>query len=453
MRITVMGLGLHGGGTATAAFFASHGADVTVTDLRSKKELSASVRQLESFPINYTLGRHDVKDFKRADVVIKNPGVPRNSPFLQAADRVESDISVFLRLVDPPLLAVTGSKGKSTTVSALYHVMRKTHPGVKLGGNITLSPLTFVDELLDGPQELPPVILELSSWQLADLRDMHVLNPRICCITNILYDHQNRYARFEDYVDDKREIFRSQDRKGISLFLYDAYGKDFAAEGEGEGLFFSPSPLPQGTDGGWLRDTGEGVFRYKGRREILVPKDISVPGAHTRLNLLCAGMMASLYGADNDSIRESLASFPGIPHRLEFVAKKDGISFYNDSASTIPDAVVQGVRSFTEKCVLITGGTDKNLDFTPYESILHIPEAFVLIAGTGTEKIIPMLQKHRITYCGPYNTMEEICRNALERAASGGVVLFSPGSASFELFENEFHRGETFKEQVKKICV
>ena len=457
MRVTVMGLGLHGGGVASARFFASRGAAVTVSDLRTEEELAASVDQLKDLPIRYVLGRHETEDFSGADLVIKNPGVPGNSPFLQAAHRVETDISVFLRLLDPPVLAVTGTKGKSTTVSALHYIMMETFPGVKLGGNITISPLVFAEELINaGCDGTPPVILEISSWQLADLRGREVLQPDISCITNILYDHQNRYDRFEDYVADKKEIYRGQKRGGVSLFLYNSYGREFASERKsgdeaGEVLFFSPDTLPEGIDGGWLCRDGSGVFRRRGVVEDLLPSKITLPGVHNRLNLLCAGIMASVYGVDSEMVRRRAADFPGIPHRLEFAGEVQGVRFYNDSAATIPDAVLYAVESFSGPRVLITGGTDKQLMFTPYEAITEKVQAIILLSGSGTEKIIPILQHRNVAYHGPYDDVHEASRKALECAAPGAVVVFSPGCASFEHFQNEFHRGEAFKASVQRL--
>lgn len=452
MRITVMGLGLHGGGAASAKFFAARGAEVTVTDLRSEAELSGSIKELEAFPVRYVLGTHDARDFTRADMVIKNPGVPGNSPFLAGARRVETDISIFLRLVDPPLIAVTGSKGKSTTVSALHHIMKEKYPRVKLGGNITISPLSFADELLETAGDVPPVILELSSWQLADLRSKDVLHPEIACITNILHDHQNRYSRFSDYIDDKREIYLGQKPEGKALFLFDDHGKRFGREAEGKVFFFSAEVLPGGIDGAWLTKEGEGFLRQGGEIRHILPENIEVPGRHNRLNLLCAAAIASMYGiSDEDMLRRRAAEFPGIPHRLEYAGEAGGLRFYNDSAATIPDAVLHGVRSFSEPCVLITGGTDKELDFSPYRTIAGEASAIVLLAGSGTEKIVSILRKQGIPFYGPFEEMEPAVRTAADCAPSGAVVLLSPGCASFEYFTNEFHRGNLFKEAVEKL--
>ena len=222
LHVLVMGLGLHGGGLASARFFASHGAKVTVTDLRSREILQPSIDQLSRYDIRYVLGRHDEKDFMDADLVIKNPSVPATSPLLSFAKLVETDISVFLGLTQNPVIAVTGSKGKSTTVSAIHHVLQSFYPGAQLGGNITVSPLSFIDGLPDDV----PVTLELSSWQLGDLRAKHVLKPRVSLITNIFPDHQNMYDGMEAYVSDKKVIYQEQDSADYTICNFDdPYGK------------------------------------------------------------------------------------------------------------------------------------------------------------------------------------------------------------------------------------
>lgn len=193
LHVTVMGLGLNGGGLSSARFFASKGAQVTVTDMKSEKELAPSIEALADFPgIRFVLGTHELSDFSGADMVIKNPGVKlAGNRFLENARSIETDISVFLRLSAAPILAVTGSKGKSSTVSALYHGLKKTGYPAFLGGNITVSPLTFLEET----DASTPVVLELSSWQLSDLRGRNLLKPRIALITPVMSDHQNWYGK------------------------------------------------------------------------------------------------------------------------------------------------------------------------------------------------------------------------------------------------------------------
>ena len=209
-----MGLGLNGGGLACVRYFASLGAHVTATDLRSEEILAPSLEKLKDLPVRYVLGEHRMEDFEQADLVIKNPAVPADSPFLKASRQVETDLSVFLANCTNPILAVTGSKGKSTVVSALHAVLSSAGLNPRLGGNITVSPLTFLEEL-KGDE---PVILELSSWQLGDLKGRNLLHPRISVITNIMNDHQNMYAAFSDYVDDKKRSTGDRIRTSTAYF-------------------------------------------------------------------------------------------------------------------------------------------------------------------------------------------------------------------------------------------
>ena len=209
-RVTVMGLGLHGGGASAARFLAREGAEVTVTDLRGETELAASLDSIASLPIRFVLGRHEDGDFADADIVIKNPAVPRSSRYLALARRIETDISIFLSRTSSPIVAITGTKGKSSTSSAAHHILSETVGNAFLGGNITRSPLEFVDELT----EESTVVLELSSFQLGDLTltgaGIEALRPRISVITSIFRDHLNYYDSMDDYVADKRLIYAAQ---------------------------------------------------------------------------------------------------------------------------------------------------------------------------------------------------------------------------------------------------
>ena len=240
-RVTIMGLGLHGGGLASAKFFAKAGARVTVTDLRDEKILAPSIQALDGHDVRFVLGKHELEDFRSADLVIKNPAVRGPSPYLAAARHVETDISVFLRYSKSPLVAVTGSKGKSSTVSAIHHGFIASGIQSLLGGNITISPLEFLGET--APDR--PVTLELSSWQLADMRGLGVLKPRAALITAIMPDHMNYYASMAEYVADKRLIYADQDSQCASFFDADSsWGLSFASETRAE-LFYYSAREPQ----------------------------------------------------------------------------------------------------------------------------------------------------------------------------------------------------------------
>jgi UDP-N-acetylmuramoylalanine--D-glutamate ligase len=459
-RVTVMGLGLHGGGLASALFFARHGARVTVTDHR--KDPSAFepfLAELAAHGVRTVLGRHEERDFTQADLVVKNPAVPLSSPFLALARErgipVETDLSVFLGLCPGPVLAVTGSKGKSTAATALARCLRTRHPGCRLGGNITVSPLGFLEEL-SGED---PVVLELSSWQLSDLRGRGLLAPRVSLLTRILPDHQDKYPDMASYIADKKVLFASQRPGQFAVFnADDPWQRDFPRTTAAEVHWYSRAALGPDRTGAFLED-GVGLRRTAGRTETILPARLSVPGEHNRLNLLAAGLSARLFGLEPEPIAAALASFPGIEHRLELVAERDGVRFYNDSAATIPEASAAALASLPAPVFLIAGGTDKNLDFHPLAEAAGRAAGIYLLAGSATPKMEQLFRAEGIAFEGPFPGLAEALGRAWEaahrRAAragdAGASLLFSPGCASFELFLNEFDRGRRFKELVAEI--
>lgn len=453
MKVTVMGLGLNGGGIEAARFFARRGAKVTVTDLRSEEVLKPSIEALKGLPIRYVLGRHDPTDFESADLVVKNPAVRPDSPFLRMAKRVETDISLFLSYYSGPILAVTGSKGKSTTASAFHYGLQEVYPQARLGGNITVSPLRFLEDLDPGT----PVVLELSSWQLADLPNPQILKPKIAIITCILPDHQDRYPDMETYVRDKEIIYRNQTKEDATLLHFDdPYGKRFLSTTPGTPYAVSSAPLPEGFWGAYLED-GKGLAVLPGKdmltrtKEELLPAQVTLLGKHQKKNLLYAALALKLFGVSLEIIRKRLAEFPGVEHRLEFCGEINGIRFYNDSAATIPEATACGIESFDTPLRLITGGTDKNLDFRSLVPFLNKPRGIYLLEGTGTAKLKRLLEETNIPYQGPYSSLEVAVQEAYTQATPGESILFSPGCTSFGMFLNEFDRGRKFKEIVSSL--
>jgi len=449
MKITVMGLGLHGGGIATARFLAERGAEITVTDLRDENILRPSMDQLAGLPVRYVLGRHEMEDFRKADMVVKNPAVRRDSPYLQAAVRIETDLSLFLQINRRPVLAVTGSKGKSTTVSALHSIVKKVYPDALLGGNITISPLSFAEECVsDSPS---PVILELSSWQLADIVPSEQLKARIALVTNIMADHQNSYNSMDEYVRDKKRIFTGQDLSCSGICPYDdAYREVLSSEVRGRLLYFSSEELPAGCEGAFLRGN-LGLIRLREGEARILPENMALPGLHNRINLLAAGTMAFLFEVDPEIIREELQKFPGIEHRLEPLGEIGKVRWFNDSAATIPEATAAALRSLSGRIHLITGGTDKQLNFDAFAEITDIPASIHLLEGSASLKMVEILTMKNRVFQGPFDQLEDAVRSAAAAADAGDVVLFSPGSTSFGMFLNEFDRGRRFKEEVRRV--
>jgi UDP-N-acetylmuramoylalanine--D-glutamate ligase len=391
-------------------------------------------------------------------MVIKNPGARADSPFLRFARRIETDISLFLASSPSRLIAVTGSKGKSGTASALHWVLQKARENklldgnAFLGGNITVSPLSFLDQL----EPNDDVVLELSSWQLGDLKGrtkdgpqkLPLLKPRVAVITAILPDHQNYYHNMEDYVADKRIICHGQDEGDVIVVENDHWGQSFLAETRARSLVYADVPLPQDTMGGWL-DQGRGFARTcYGEKLEITPAQTVVPGPRQKKGLLAAGLALLDLGLPADFISKNLGIFPGIEHRLEFFHERNGIRFYNDTAATIPEATAAALEAFDVPVVLVAGGADKNLDFAPLAAAAVKAKAVVLLAGTAYTKLKALLESAHIPYSGPFDNIVQAASVSEGLAEAGDVVVLSPGCASFGMFQNEFDRGNQWKAAV-----
>jgi UDP-N-acetylmuramoylalanine--D-glutamate ligase len=312
-------------------------------------------------------------------------------------------------------------------------------------------------------------VLELSSWQLGDLKGRTrpgggpLLKPQVAVITAIMPDHLDRYGIMDAYVADKRIIYRGQDGRDITVAGDDKWGKSFHAESKGRPLVYSHAPLPAGVSGGWLTGPdGPGLVRLRGftapglaEGEIaeLVPACLLIPGYHQKQNLLAAALALLGMGLGAEPIRNALETFPGIEHRLELFHREGGLSFYNDSAATIPEAAVAALEALGRDAplVLVSGGTDKTLDFSPLVKAAPLAKAIILLTGDGTEKLRRLFDAAGIAYQGPFDSLEGAANAALECAVSGDRVVFSPGCASFGMFKNEFDRGRQWKAAVMRI--
>ncbi|WP_421622641.1 UDP-N-acetylmuramoyl-L-alanine--D-glutamate ligase [Borrelia sp. MN22-0132] len=439
----IMGLGLHGGGLAVAKFLLKHGGNLVITDLKNELELISSIEALKQFrdKIRYVLGYHDEDDFKRADIVIKNPGVSFDNEYLKLAKRVETDISLFLMFNQNPIIAITGTKGKSTLASLLHKVLVIKYPNSKLGGNIGVSPLSFLDDL-DG---VSPIILELSSWQLHDLRN---LCPIISIITNIYSDHQNYYSNFDSYIEDKSRIFINQN-SGILISQDQAYYNYFSRFKSKIKIILFAETVPLNFE--------NDIFYFK-KGKIYLNNKVVGTLSESRIVLLISKMItvfiASYLGLDLSVASKIVTDFDGIEHRLEFVREFEGVKYYNDTASTIPDSTVLSVKSlraYGGLINLITGGTDKELNFAIFGEILRMVKTWILLRGSATLKIIKFLEDNNINYF-IFPSLEECVCYAKKISIHNDIVLFSPASASFGLFKNEFDRGLQFKNLVNVMA-
>ncbi len=455
-RVTLMGLGLFGGGEGAARFLSRRGAEVTVTDLRSAERLADPIRRLSTLPVRYRLEQHRKSDFTGADLVVANPAVPRNNSFLKAAEEagvpLTSPMNLFLDLCTAPVAGVTGSNGKSTTTALLAAMLERSGRRVWTGGNIGVSLLGALPRV----EEQDLVVLELSSFQLSDAGDLR-WSPHVGVVTSLTPNHLSWHGGFDNYAAAKRHIVQFQSKADYAVLnaRSEVLG-DWAEQGlPGQVRFFDSSP-----DSARLRpgiSLVEGRLVWKGERteEVLCARtDIELPGFHNVENAMAAAAAARCLGTPAEAVRRVLRTFQGLAHRLEPVGHVEGVRFYDDSYSTTPESAVAALKSFPAPLVLVAGGYDKKLDLTPVaRAAAESVEVLITLGQTG-----PLLARRtrRESLCSGRSviireaqSLQEAVRQALELSMPGTTVLFSPGCASYDMFNNYRQRGEEFQRLVR----
>ena len=398
-KVTVMGIGLHGGGVATVRFFAEAGAKGIATDMKSEKELKPSLDKLKDLKnITYVLGQHRMEDFENADMVVKGPAVPWNSKHIQAALKkkipVEMDSSIFFKLCKSPIIGVTGTKGKTTTATLVAEILKTAGKNVFTAGIGQKPVLDLLKEIKSVKEGV--VVFELSSWRLSGLGRAG-LSPHIAVITNIFPDHLNYYPTMEKYIADKKHIFSNQKAEDYIILNYDNENTRILAEGaESKAIFFTANAKVDSA--GDFVGVKEGKIFYRSDSEdkvICDLNDIKLRGGHNIANILAAVAAASAFGIAPEKICEAIKSFKGVPHRLELVREIDKVKYYNDTAATMPDAAIAGINSFSKPVILIAGGADKNLDFRGFsKTIGEKVKSLILLKGNATEKLIEQIKKN-----------------------------------------------------------
>ena len=453
MRATVMGLGTRAGGVGVARYLAEQGGIVTVTDLRSEEALAGSVAELADLPVRFVLGRHDERDFLPggADLVVRNPGVPRGAPLLAAARAagvpVEMEMSLFLRACPAPVIGITGTKGKTRTASLCAEMLQAWDATTILAGNMGVTALGQLARI----KPETPVVVELSSWQLEALIE-HGLAPEIAVLTNISEDHLDHYDGFADYAATKRAITRFQ-RPG-DLFVVNADDAEcWRATSETAAKLVPFGLADRGGDGAWwdgsrlLWRTGTGTERFERLATV------ALRGDHGIANCLAALAAAMLRGATPEAVRAGLAAYRGVPDRMGVVATVGGVTFVNDTAATAPAAGNAALRAFAGRRVhLIAGGADKRTDLAPFAATAAREAAGIyLLDGGATPGLASLIEEAGGAPSGPFGSMAAAVGAAIEEAHPGDIVLLSPGCASFGLFRDEFDRGEQFRAIVQAL--
>lgn len=454
-NVLIMGLGLHGGGVAVAQWFIKKGADVIITDIKSRKNLRHSIKKLAGLPVTYVLGRHREADFKWAEFVIQNPGVQRESKYLEIARangaEVYNEAGLFFELIEPKnIIGITGTRGKSTTTALTYELLKKKFPKAQFGGNIRTKAMFDII----GPANKNYSVLELSSWHLEGLERVKK-SPYIAIFLNIMPDHLNRYKDINEYADAKKNIFRYQGQDDYSIFNRDnKFTFKIAKTTPSKRYWISLSEFP-GENGSFIQNNWI-IFRENGKeKKVINIKELVLPGEHNLYNVLAAVTAAMILGVNMSDIREVLKKFKGLNDRLEFIDEERGVKYYNDTTGTTPDAAIAALKTLgkNKNIVLIAGGSDKNLEFKKLaKEIKKYCKKVVLLKGEATEKIKKELKAIGYkSFSLEFDSMDDALRESCRSSEAGDIVLLSPAAASFGIFANEFERGERFKEAVKKL--
>lgn len=430
MNVLILGLGQYpkGSGVAAALHFAKAGDSVIATDLKTREQLKENVKQLSEYKnVKFRLGKHDPKDIAWAHLIVRGPSVRNDSKEMKLAHKlgkaVTSDLALFLEACPCPVVGITGTRGKSTTTAMIHEVLwsSKKWREVWLGGNILVSPLTFLPHV----KAKDVVVLEMSSFQLEGTGDAGI-SPQIAVWTNLMRDHLNMYPSMVEYAEAKAQIFRHQDADDVVFLPSESTFNEYAKE--------APSK----------------VVRVK-KSNI----SLSIPGEHNQMNASFAEAVAQELGVSSVKIKTALKKFKGLPNRIETVANKRGLTFINDTTATTPDGTIAALNAYPAKSDrlihLIFGGADKELDFAEVTSLLKKRKdvGVYLLAGTAQKKIEARFKKVGIHY-SLFENLDAVFAKLKEMTEKGDLVLLSPGCASFGLFKNEFHRGEEFVKLVKK---
>lgn len=458
-RVTVFGIGLLGGGIGTIRFLAEHGAKVVATDLKTRQQLASSLEQLRDVKnVEYVLGQHRQEDFTNTDMVIKTPSAPWSNKHIKLALAkgvpVEVDASLFFTLCKNPIIGVTGTKGKTTTSHAIYHILQKSGKDPILVGVGRMPVLDRLRML----RKNSVVVFELSSWRLSGLTHTKK-SPHVGVFTNFFPDHLNYYRTMDGYLADKKNIFAFQKASDWLVYNADDAAVAQAVAGARSAMIAATAQEP-------TADAPRAVYVADGRivmrdgavhHDVVQLYNVGLRGAHNVSNLLCAVGAAYAYGIPPKMIGAAVKTFRGVPHRLELVRRKDGISYYNDTAATNPCAATTALEAFEEPIILIAGGADKNLEYNDFaRAIAARVKGVVFLKGAATDKIVRALKKElghdaKTTPFEIVDSMPKAVENAMRSATEGDVVLLSPGAASFGLFDNEFDRGNQFKSVVEAL--
>jgi len=450
-KVLVVGLGKTG--ASLAHFLTEHGAQVTVTDHKSKPELSAQLELLGDLPIKYELGGHSPKTFVQQDLVILSPGIPTHLKIFDYARsqgiRITGELEFAAQFVKEPIIAITGTNGKTTVLKLIEAMLKESGIETWIGG-ANGQPLT---EYLRTGKKAKVVAVEVSSYML---ETAETISPSNIIFMNLAENHLDRYRSMEDYVNAKRRIFRNTNQGTTSILNADdnavvELARDPAVQ-RGRIFYFSRKPAlePQIMNIGGAVNIGKEI-RVRTGPEIETFKidQLKMLGKHSIENVMAALLAAREYGATKEAIQKVIDTYRGLPHRLEYVRKVGGVLFYNDSKATNVHSVLRALDAFDENIILICGGKETNLSFEAMRTAVKRKVKTLILVGEAKERVNRDLGDFSETFL--IGTFEEAVLIAYQKSRIGDIVLLSPGCPSFDMFDSFEERGDYFKEIIRKF--
>lgn len=448
-KVAVIGLGVSN--LPLLDYLYEKKAQVTVFDERTIDEIPQNVMdKITTYGFGFSFGKNCLEKLIGFNIIFRSPSCLPTRPELQKeAIRgaiITTEVEMLMEMCPCKIIGITGSDGKTTTTSMINAILKKAGYNTFLGGNIGTPLFTKLPEIK--PDDI--VVLELSSFQLMNMQ----VSPDIAVITNITPNHLNIHKDYEEYIEAKKNIFRNQDENGILILNYDNdITRECSKQANGKVIFFSSKVK---LDNGFIVD--EDMIKEcedKVRKHILNTDEVILRGNHNFQNIATA-LAATKTLVDTDIAVQAIKEFKPVEHRIEFIREIDGVKWYNDSASSSPTRTISGIKAFKENIILIAGGYDKNLDYKPLAKPVVEKVSTLILIGQTAEKIFDVVKDESekqnksidIYMCDDLKQTVELSKKI---AKEGDIVLFSPASASFDMFKNFADRGNKFKDLVNNI--
>ncbi|MEC2074698.1 UDP-N-acetylmuramoyl-L-alanine--D-glutamate ligase [Metabacillus fastidiosus] len=439
----VLVIGLAKSGLAAAKLLKSLGANVTVNDLKAKKE-DAAVQELESLGIEVIGGGHPLSLIDGADVhlIVKNPGIPYSNPLIEKAVLkgipIITEVELSYKISEAEIIGITGSNGKTTTTTLIYEMLKANHSKALIAGNIG----TVACEVTKEAKDDEVVVMELSSFQLMGTIEF---KPKIALVLNIFDAHLDYHGTRKEYAEAKGKIFENQTNEDFAIVNYDDKEVcELAEKSNGKRIYFSAS-----------QNIGKGAYikddtLFMDEEKIINIDEIVLPGKHNLENILAAIAAVKIYGVDNTAIRHVLTTFSGVKHRLQFVSEVEGRKFYNDSKATNILATTKALQAFTKPTILLAGGLDRGNEFDELKPSLKNVKTLITFGETAP-KLERVAKESGIEVIKRVDNVEQAVYAAFDASSEEDVILLSPACASWDQYKTFEERGDMFINAVHKL--